>query len=165
MARARDAAASASYTLSVLGMGTADGAPVPDASGDFIKGANGALVMSHLDAASLKALAGDGRGIYLDSRADDGDVSTLAHYLDDDHAANAERLEKLATSQWREVGPWLLLPLLPLAALAFRRGVLVLMVALLCGAGAPQSARADWWRTPDQAGQAAFEQQDYQGAA
>ena len=165
MARARDAAAAASYTLSVLGMGTADGAPVPDANGDFIKGANGALVMSHLDAASLKALAGDGRGIYLDSRADDADTSTLAHYLDDDHAANAERLEKLATSQWREVGPWLLLPLLPLAALAFRRGVLVLLAALLFGAFAPRAVQADWWRTPDQAGQAAFEQQDYAGAA
>ena len=165
MGRARDAAAAASYTLSVLGMGTPDGAPVPDASGDFIKGANGALVMSHLDVASLKALAGDGRGVYLDSRADDGDVNALAHYLDDDHAARAERLEKLATSQWHEVGPWLLLPLLPLAALAFRRGVLMLMAALLCGAAAPQTARADWWRTPDQAGQAAFEQQDYPGAA
>ena len=164
MARARDAASAASYSLSVLGMGTADGAPVPDASGDFIKAANGALVMSHLDAASLEALAGAAHGIYLDSRADDADVSALAHYLDDDRAANAERMEKLATNQWREVGPWLLLPLLPLAALAFRRGVLVLMAALLLATLAPRAAEADWWRTPDQAGQAAFEQHDYQGA-
>jgi Ca-activated chloride channel family protein len=165
MARARDIAKANDFTLSVLGMGTADGAPVPDANGDFIKSGNGVLVMSHLDGASLKALAKDGRGVYLEARADDADVTTLARYLDDDHAAHAERLEKLATSQWNELGPWLLLPLLPLAALAFRRGILTLLLVLLLGSATPHNAAADWWRTPDQAGQAAFEHKDYTSAA
>lgn len=164
MARAREVASAGSFNLSVLGMGTADGAPIPDASGDFIKGTNGALVMSHLDSAALQSLARDGRGIYLESRADDGDVSALSRYLDDDHAAHAEQLEKLATNQWNEVGPWLLLPLLPLAALAFRRGVLVLLAAIMLG-GVARPVAADWWRTPDQAGAAAFEHKDYAGAA
>ncbi|MCC6709993.1 MAG: VWA domain-containing protein [Gammaproteobacteria bacterium] len=165
MARARELARAGTFNVSVLGMGTTDGAPVPDVNGDFIKGANGALVMSHLDIVGLKALARDGNGIYLDSRADDGDVTALSRYLDDDRAAHAERLEKLATSQWNEMGPWLLLPLLPLAALAFRRGVLVLLAAVALGGAVPRDAHADWWRTPDQAGQQAFEQKDYAGAA
>ncbi|MBK8960779.1 MAG: VWA domain-containing protein [Proteobacteria bacterium] len=165
MARARELARAGTFNVSVLGVGTTDGAPVPDANGDFIKGANGALVMSHLDAPALQTLARDGNGIYLDSRADDGDVTTLSRYLDDDRAAHAERLEKLATSQWNERGPWLLLPLLPLAALAFRRGVLVLLVAVLANGAVPREARADWWRTPDQAGQRAFEHKDYADAA
>ncbi|MBK6660876.1 MAG: VWA domain-containing protein [Proteobacteria bacterium] len=110
MARARELAGAGTFNVSVLGVGTADGAPVPDASGDFIKGANGALVMSHLDGPAL-------------------------------------------------------LPLLPLAALAFRRGVLVLLVAVLANGAVPREARADWWRTPDQAGQRAFEHKDYADAA
>ena len=31
--------------------------------------------------------------------------------------AQAERLDDLSSAEWREFGPWLLLPLLPLAAL------------------------------------------------
>ena len=53
---------------------------------------------------------------------------------------------------WQDQGYWLLLPLLLLAALSFRRGWLG--VLLLCVIGAPQSAYAlswhDLWQRPDQ---------------
>lgn len=163
--RATKVAASASFRLSVLGLGTLDGAPIPDASGGFAKGQNGALVISHLDGAALQSLAKAGKGVYLEARADDEDVTTLARYLADDRAAHAQRLENLAASQWHEFGPWLLLPLLPLAALAFRRGLLVLLLAVALTGLAPQPAQAGWWQTPDQAGQTAFKDKDYAGAA
>jgi len=165
MRRAREEAEAASFRLSVLGMGTRDGAPVPDSDGGFTKGANGALVMAHLDDDSLTALANAGKGVYLESRADDSDVAALDRYLDDDRAAHAQRLEKLASNQWYEVGPWLVLPLLPLAALAFRRGVLVLVASVLLAGLMPRPAQAGWWQTPDQQGQSAFADKDYAGAA
>jgi Ca-activated chloride channel family protein len=65
--------------------------------------------------------------------------------------------ESLATDQWREEGPWLLLLLVPLAALAFRRGWVV-VVAVLCvvppSGPAEASAWQDLWLTKDQQAQA-----------
>jgi Ca-activated chloride channel family protein len=59
----------------------------------------------------------------------------------------------LKSDRWREEGPWLLLVLLPLAALAFRRGVLVAVVALAL-LPLPRPAAAfqwrDLWLRPDQ---------------
>ncbi len=51
--------------------------------------------------------------------------------------------EALATDQWREEGPWLLLLLLPIAALAFRRGwALVLLIFVL---PLPKPVEASLW--------------------
>jgi hypothetical protein len=61
----------------------------------------------------------------------------------------------LESDQWREEGPWLLLALLPLAALAFRRGWLVPMLA--CAIILPPTPGwafgwSDlWWRADQQA--------------
>ena len=165
MSRARDVAQGAHFRLSVLGVGSQDGAPIPDADGGFAKANNGAVVMTHLDALGLQALSTSGRGFYLDSRADDSDVSAFSSYFDSQYAAHAQRMEKLASSQWYEFGPWLLLPLLPLAALAFRRGVLAWFAAATLASLAPPPVAAEWWRTPDQLGQKAFQAKDYEAAA
>ena len=165
MARASDIAQAANFRLSVLGIGSRDGAPIPDADGGFAKADNGTVVLTRLDSAALQALTTSGRGVYLDSRADDSDVSAFNRYFDGQYAAHAQRMENLASSQWYEFGPWLLLPLLPLAALAFRRGVLVWFAALIVAGMSPPPAAADWWRTPDQRGQKAFQAQDYEAAA
>ena len=165
MSRARDAAQAASFRLSVLGIGSHDGAPIPDAEGGFTKASNGTVIMTRLDGGSLQAMSNSGRGIYLESRADDSDVTALNSYFDSEHAAHAQRLEQLASSQWYELGPWLVLPLLPLAALAFRRGVLGWLAAVALASLTPRPATADWWRTPDQLGHQAFEAKDYAAAA
>lgn len=165
MSRARDVAQSASFRLSVMGIGSHDGAPIPDADGGFARANNGSVVMTRLNRRDLEALSNSGRGFYLDSRADDSDVNAFNSYFDGQYAAHAQRMEKLASSQWYEFGPWLLLPLLPLAALAFRRGVLAWLAAVALVSLTPRPATADWWRTPDQRGQRAFQAQDYEAAA
>ena len=165
MTRARDVAQAASFRLSVLGIGSHDGAPLPDADGGFAKAGNGAVVMNRLDSDSLQALTNSGRGFYLESRADDSDVTAFNSYFESQYAAHAQLMKKLASSQWYEFGPWLLLPLLPLAALAFRRGVLIWFIAVALAGLAPRPAAADWWRTPDQLGQKAFQAKDYEAAA
>jgi len=61
----------------------------------------------------------------------------------------------LATDQWREEGPWLLLLILPVAAMAFRRGLIVCLVFLMLPM--PQVAHAfswnDLWLNGNQQGQ------------
>ena len=47
----------AGHRLSVLGVGTRAGAPIPDSSGGFVESANGTIVIPRLDDASLAELA------------------------------------------------------------------------------------------------------------
>lgn len=74
-------------------------------------------------------------GILLAMRADDSDLTLLSNAL---VAGGRSAGAGGAT----ELGPWLLLPLLPLAALRFRRGVLAILPLLLCAGILPQSAEA-----------------------
>lgn len=164
MAEAVARSEEAPFQLSVLGVGTPEGAPIPDAAGGFVKSAGGDILLSMLPRAPLAALAAAGRGTYVDISDDDSDIRQLLAFMDSARADQAAHEKDLRSNQWHEFGPWLLLPVLPLAALAFRRGLLVLALALLLGLHAPGS-RADWWLTPDQAGQRAFEDGRYDAAA
>lgn len=58
----------------------------------------------------------------------------------------------LATDRWREEGPWLLLLLLPLAALAFRRGWMLVAIIFLLPLPQPAVAASwsDLWLNKDQ---------------
>lgn len=164
LARARDAAGDSPHRLSVLGVGTPDGAPVPDRSGGFMKNAAGEIVVSTLEEDALRALASAGRGLYFDVGASDAELARLNDLLEADLDAGVQRLEALASEQWREIGPWLLLPLLPLAALGFRRGVLVVVLAASLTLGV-RPAMAGWFQRDDQAAEAAFERGEYAEAA
>ncbi len=145
---ARDLKA-AGYTLSVLGVGTREGAPIPRAAGGFVTDNRGKIAVPRLEETSLRRLSVAGGGRFAVLSADNRDLDVL---LSGEVAATAASDESLATDQWREEGPWLLLLLLPLAALAFRRGwVLVLLVFIL---PLPQTAEAslwdDLWQNKDQ---------------
>ena len=161
---ARATAAEAGLPISVLGIGTREGAPIPDAAGGFIKDSGGEIVVSALDPPTLASFAASTGGIYLDGAAGDTELERLLTLLDARLDAEAEQLEDLASAEWREFGPWLLLPLIPLAALGFRRGALAVLLAGLILPPQPARAAPSWWLTPDQAGAAAFERGDFEAA-
>lgn len=146
----------AGYTLSVMAVGTPEGAPIPLPDGGFVTGPAGEIAVPRTDERSLRRLAAAGGGRFTLLTIDDSDIRTL---LSDDVAGRRAADGSLATDQWREEGPWLLLALLPIAALAFRRGwVLVVALALL---PLPRPAEASfwddlWWR-PDQQAQQMLE--------
>ncbi|MCI0517251.1 MAG: VWA domain-containing protein [Woeseiaceae bacterium] len=146
----------AGYTLSVLGVGTLQGAPIPKAGGGFVTDRSGNIAVPKLEMEGLRRLASAGGGRYTALTADDRDIDML---LSGEVADASESGKSLSTDQWREEGPWLLLPLLPLAALAFRRGLVI--VLLLFVLPLPEDAMAfDWqdlWRNRDQQGQRQLE--------
>jgi Ca-activated chloride channel family protein len=157
------------YRLSVLGVGTAEGAPIPLADGGFLKDAAGAIVLPKLDEASLARLAAEGHGIYRRIAVDDSDTHDLMAVFDGGWPSQqSQQVAGMKSDQWREAGPWLLLPLLPLAALAFRRGYL-LVLCLLVLLPMPHSAYAfgwsDLWHRADQRGAQALAAQQPKQAA
>ncbi|HET6586762.1 MAG TPA: tetratricopeptide repeat protein [Oleiagrimonas sp.] len=116
--------------VSVLGVGTTRGTPVQLAHGNLLTDANGGIVMTKRDDASLRAVANAGGGIYVPMRHDHADIKALKGELSASRQTGSPALGK--SDQWRDMGPWLLLPLLLLAALVFRRGwLLVLPLVLL----------------------------------
>ena len=156
------------YHVSVLGVGTAEGAPIVLPNGGFLKDEQGAIVVPKLDEAPLAALAGAGGGVYHKITADDSDIEAVLAKLDTPIAeAQGQTENPLLIDLWDDLGPWVVLAVLPLAALSFRRGLLC--AALLVLLPLPENSHAlDWqevWRTRDQQAAAAFTQQQYDKAA
>ena len=141
------------HRLSVLGVGTEQGAPISIAGGGYLKDRSGSIVLPRLEPDHLRHLAQQSGGRYHGIRADDADLNYL---LATDKRMDFDRKQddtSLLTDQWREEGPWLLLLIIPFAALAFRRGYLVLLAFVLLPL-LPQPAQAlEWrelWSRPDQ---------------
>jgi Ca-activated chloride channel family protein len=154
------------YRVSVLGVGTEKGAPIPRGDGGFLTDESGAILLPRLEREVLRALADAGGGRYLDARPDDVDTRALLPVL----GAGAERSQEADTRAdlWREEGPWLLLPLLLLGALAFRRGWLSPLVLVALIMPHPPALALGWddlWLRPDQRAARAFAEGAYQEAA
>ncbi|MGA0439628.1 MAG: VWA domain-containing protein [bacterium] len=150
------------HRLSVIGVGTVKGAPIPGKNSGFLKNSKGGIVMSRLDTSRLQALAQQKGGTFQILRNDDQDLEIVLNqpilmneYFEDETEKQGDI--------WREEGPWLLLIMLPLAALMFRRGLIFgfLLISLhLPGFVISESAYAfewkDLWKNKDQQGQQYF---------
>lgn len=128
---AREAAA-AGLSVSVLGLGTPEGAPVAVGGGGFMRDEAGNIRLPRLDEAGLRALAEAGQGVYARFSADGSDLRALGLDAGPEQGEALRVDEAGDTRRYRDEGPLLALLLLPLAALAARRGwLLVLPLALL----------------------------------
>jgi len=114
------------FSLSVIGVGSATGAPIPNPRAGFVKDNNGNIVVAQIDEASLKSLATVGGGEYRLVSSDESDINYLLKTFSrddltaDDEASNDDSLQTIEA--WLDRGPWLILLLLPITAVAFRRG-------------------------------------------
>jgi len=113
------------YNLSILGVGTADGAPIALPEGGFLKDEHGAIVIPKLNAGDLAKLARLGNGVYQTLTANDADILALLAAVDKPVQQQGKENKNLLLDQWQDQGPWLLLLVLPLAALSFRKACYV----------------------------------------
>ncbi len=154
------------YKLSILGVGTEQGAPIKTSDGGFLKDVVGNMVISKMKSQQLQKLAEAGGGVFRTISPDDSDIETLLAVFDSQVKQQAET-NNLLLDLWLDRGPWLLLLVVPLAALNFRRGILSLALFFLLQTPQPSYA-FDWqnfFQTKDQQAQLQFEQQRYKEAA
>jgi Ca-activated chloride channel family protein len=152
------------YTLSVLAVGTPEGAPIPRISGGFVTDRSGRIAVPRLEESGLRDLASAGGGRYARLSTGDRDLDGL---LSGEVGKSVAGDESLATDRWREEGPWLLLLLLPIAATAFRRGWLLLVAIAILPVPRPAEAAA-WdslWFNRDQQAERRLEDGDAAAAA
>lgn len=156
------------FELSILGVGTVEGAPIALPDGGFMKDEQGTIVVPKLNADELAVLAHEGRGSYQTITANDADVQRLLTGWLGNLAQQQGKAEANAfLEQWDDKGPWLLLLVLPLAALSFRKGLLGFVFLLLMPL--PKNSYAlewrDLWQNKDQQAQQAYQQQQFSKAA
>ena len=125
---------------------------------------SGGIAISKLDVTGLKMVSMAGGGRYTNLTIDDTDINIL---LTEDVNATTKPGESIFTDHWQEEGPWILLFLVPLAALSFRRGWVG--VFLLFFLPLPESLYAfswdDLWKTKNQQAQEALKDGNNKKAA
>jgi len=159
------------FRLSVLGVGTEEGAPIQLVNGELLKDSRGAIVVPKLTVNNLKSLSRNSGGRYAPMQSDDSDINYLIEQslIETDPKKDEEAKQEKFGDKWQEMGPYLLLLILPFAAYSFRRGIVtVVLIGVLMPVYSPQ-ARADWWqdmwKTPDQQAMQAYKNNQYEQAA
>ncbi|MEM5528326.1 VWA domain-containing protein [Gammaproteobacteria bacterium AS21] len=161
-----------SISLSILGVGTAQGAPIPISSDSFAKDEQGNIVLAKLNESQLRSMAAKHNGIYSALTLSNDDIEAVLAVVNSEASYYQQQEVNSSMDQWQDMGQWLLLLLLPLSLVAFRKGVLLqimLCALLVIPVFMPQQAMAmQWqqlWQTDNQRAAKAFEQQQYREAA
>ena len=158
------------YELLVMGVGTEEGAPIRTSDGSFLTDQNGAMVVPTLNRNVLQSLVNRVNGRYHDIQLSDAD---LAFLLTENTLLDNEELTEVEEEfdVWNEAGPYLLLLVLPLCALSFRKGWLfTTFLAFVINLHLPsKNALAfewiDLWKTKDQQAAEAFADENHELAA
>jgi Ca-activated chloride channel family protein len=141
----RDFITNSQHRVSILGIGTAEGAPIKQISGELLKDRRGSIVIPKLIDARLRSIAKSSGGAYSRITSTDIDIEQLAQQEVISREAKKDDNQMHQGDQFKEFGPYLVLLILPFAAYAFRRGLVVCAVLGFSLMTAPQ-ARADWWQ-------------------
>jgi Ca-activated chloride channel family protein len=152
-------------SLSLLAIGTEEGAPIKARKG-FLKDDAGNIIVPKLHRQRLLTLANQTGARYSDLQLDDRDIQYL---LDSSALTMSEHSIKTDRQfdQWQDHGPWLVLLALPFALLTFRRGWL-LILPLFILLQPHQSQALEWqdlWQRPDQRAAEALQQGNTKQAA
>jgi Ca-activated chloride channel family protein len=154
-------------TLSIIGVGTEEGGPIPKSDGGFWKDEQGTIIVPRMNRALLQELATNNRGRYSDIQLTDKDIDYILAatpaFPKEDEYRHIER----EFDQWQEEGVWLLLLVAPVALFAFRKGWVLGIVLALC-LWSQESYAFGWddlWLRKDQQAVRAMESQNHKKAA
>lgn len=118
------------FTLNIMGVGTPQGAPIKLPNDQLLKDDDGNIVIPRLQSSTLRALSKTLSGRYSNLTNDTSDIDYLVS-ADSTGELSDEQQDNQFGDEWHEMGPYLILFLLPFAALAFRRGIIISCVMVL----------------------------------
>ncbi len=156
----------AGYRLSVAAAGTEAGAPIPTAGGGFATDIDQNIILAPTNLARLEELADAGGGTFRSLTHEKLNLSVSADHLSPGKP-DLRDSNRLSTTQWKDRGVWLLLAVVPLAALIFRRGWLF-AACLWILFPMNDSYAFDWtglWKRSDQQASEAYERGSFTEAA
>jgi Ca-activated chloride channel family protein len=169
--RAAANAAAAGHSVSVIGIGTEAGAPVPSSRG-FLRNARGQAVMARLETDALVAIADAGKGHFAMMSADDRDIEKVLNLATSPLDASVGfEAAGVSADVWQDMGITVVWLLALLAPLAFRRGwatslgFIFAMGTVALPSSNAQAGVRDWMWRADQLAAEAFEAGSHDEAA
>jgi Ca-activated chloride channel family protein len=156
--------------LSILTVGTKEGAPIAMQEGGFKRDSNGDIILPKLELETIKQLASKLDIRWHQMSFDDADwyyllnINSLTNKALQDTNGQDSTFDKKPLERqfdlWADQGYWLVFIVIMIAALSFRRGWLLSLVFLITLQ--PETSYAsvwdDAWQTKDQQAQKAFAQ-------
>lgn len=161
------------HRVSILGVGTRDGAPIRDSEGTLLRDRYGQVVVAKLNGGRLKDLASITGGQYQQVRGDNQDVAALIDQPPLTRQGKDSEQQQQG-DQWQDRGPYLALLLIPLILFSWRRGGslgqwmwlgLLPLIMTSHPVKAQADATTDWWKNAEQQAQGAYQSENYQQAA
>jgi Ca-activated chloride channel homolog len=145
------------HRLSILGVGSPEGAPIPLPEGGFFSDYDGAIVIPKLNVRPLQEIAAQTGGYYASLQTDDSDLDFLLESIKKNRLSMKVAETEFLADSWHEEGPWLLLPVLLWAAASFRRqGLLVFLLFFSLTMEAQALEWDELWLKDNQRGVAAL---------
>lgn len=166
-AKIRSLLAGKNIHLDILGVGTPQPAPIPNAKGGFLQDNSGKIITTQLNSAELTQLAESLGSRYHEIVNSNADIEYLKPRESTDDDATPKILRDF--DQWVDNGYWFIFLLLPVVLCCFRRGILLslLLVPLLSLTPSKSYAMGwdDLWLTKDQQAQRELKKGDAKKAA
>jgi Ca-activated chloride channel family protein len=158
------------HRLNILGVGSKNGAPIKLTSGELLKDPSGAIVIPKLYQDYLEGIAVRANGTYHTISNDLSDITALINNSGENNSLADKKTTAFEQGdQWQEMGPYLVLLILPFVLSYFRRGVslaiLPLSLLILPVDSTYASVWSDLWQTKDQQAKKKFNNKEYFSAA
>ena len=148
------------YRVSILAMGTVVGAPIQLPDGSLLS-ENGTPVISKIDINTLMSITDSTGGILQMAQTTDNDVNAIVSFTAKPLASGNKGHEKELQERLNS-GFWLVIPLLLLALLGFRRGVVLAAMFILLPI---DHAQASPWTNTNRQAYETFTDGNYKQAA
>ncbi len=130
----------AKIQLSILAVGTKDGAPIVKPDGRFFKDTKGQVIMPGLEWVNLQSLANESGARIRKLSNSDSDIEYLLKNNSLEQGFEQQE-QSIEFDQWLDSGYWLLIPMLLLSLMAFRKGII--LTAALAILHIPEQSWAD----------------------
>jgi len=154
------------HNISVLAVGTEQGAPITLAQGGYLSDANGKIVIAKMNRHDLLSLAQATQGVFATLRNDDADINAILDLMSLNRLDNKSAQSDKTYDVWYEQGSWLLLLAIPMILMVFRKGFLVLLVVLVLPLSRPAEALdwQQWFKNSDQKAAEQFKAEKFDAA-
>lgn len=127
----RDFIINSGFDISALLIGTEAGAPIAMQDGQLLKDFSGKIVVPSINSRYMnQAMAGTSAQYHLFA-TDNSDIQAIKMKIEFEQQKQAEAVENTTGDELKDMGPYLVLVLLPVAAYAFRKGMLNIAIATL----------------------------------
>ena len=153
-------------SLSILGVGGTQGAPIKLQDGGFLKNSQGEIVLASLNVNDLRDLSQKLGGRYASLSTNESDIN---HLLQDSFVSTEEDQSingNTSFDSWLDLAHFLVILLLPIALFCFRKGLIyVLPLVFLLPLESEASVWSDLWKTKDQQAKKLLKEEQYDQAA